>query len=51
MICGIEQGFQEAIAAHMSCISVRLGKRVEWDEAERRLVNVSDDELAQLGMT
>ena len=48
--CGIEQGFQEAIAAHMSCIAVRLGKRVEWHEAERRLVNVSDDELAQLGM-
>jgi hypothetical protein len=48
--CGIEQGFQEAISAHMSCIAVRLGKRVEWDEAGRSLVNITQDELAQLGM-
>ena len=48
--CGIEQGFQEAISAHMACISSRLGKRVEWDATSRRLVNVSQDELEQLGM-
>jgi predicted dehydrogenase len=49
--CGIEEGFEEAIAAHMSCISVRLGKRVEWDNENRRLVNVSREELDALGMT
>jgi predicted dehydrogenase len=49
--CGIEEGFDEAISAHMSCIAVRLGKRVEWDRENRRLVNVSDDELESLGMT
>jgi predicted dehydrogenase len=49
--CGIEEGFDEAISAHMSCIAVRLGKRVEWDRENRRLVNVSQDELDMLGMT
>lgn len=49
--CGIEEGFQEAISAHMSCMAVRLGKRIEWDHANRRLVNVSEEELASLGMT
>jgi len=48
--CGIEEGFQEAISAHMSCIAVRLGKRVEWDEASRSLVNITQNELEQLGM-
>ncbi len=48
--CGIEEGFDEAISAHMSCISVRLGKRVEWDRENRRLVNVSQDEIESLGM-
>lgn len=48
--CGIEEGFEEAISAHMSCIAVRLGKRVEWDHTTRRLVNISQEELASLGM-
>jgi predicted dehydrogenase len=48
--CGIEEGFEEAISAHMSCIAVRLGKRVEWDNASRRLVNISQEELESLGM-
>ncbi len=48
--CGIEEGFQEAISAHMSCIAVRLGKRVEWDNETRRLVNITQNELEELGM-
>ncbi len=50
MSCGIEEGFQEAISAHMACISVRTGKRVEWDAVNRKLANVSSEELEELGM-
>ncbi len=29
--CGIKEGFEEAIAAHMAGISWKLGRRIEWD--------------------
>ena len=48
--CGIEEGFQEAMSAHMATLSYRLGRRIEWDNATRRLTNVTDDELAELNM-
>ncbi len=48
--CGIEQGFEEAVSALMACASLRLGKRIEWDAANRRFGNTSDDELASIGM-
>ena len=48
--CSIEEGFEEAISALMACASLRLGKRIEWDPASRRLGNVTDDELAGIGM-
>ncbi len=38
--CGIEEGFQEAIAAHMSTIAVRTGRKVEWDHATNRVANI-----------
>ncbi|MCF8244714.1 MAG: Gfo/Idh/MocA family oxidoreductase [Saprospiraceae bacterium] len=48
--CGLEEGFQEAISAHMASVSFRTGKRVEWDAVNRKLKNVSDAELAGIGM-
>ena len=48
--CGIEEGFQEAMSAHMATLSYRLGKRIEWDEASRRLTNVSQEELERVRM-
>ncbi len=29
--CGIQEGFEEAIAAHMAGLSWKLGRRIEWD--------------------
>ncbi len=29
--CGIKEGFEEAIAAHMAGLSWKLGRRIEWD--------------------
>jgi hypothetical protein len=40
--CGIEEGFEEAISAHMSCLSYQLGKKIEWDPATRRITNVDE---------
>jgi len=36
--CGIEEGFQEAIAAHMGTLSLKTGRRVEWDATARKIV-------------
>jgi predicted dehydrogenase len=49
--CGIEEGFQEAIAAHMSCIAYRTGRRVEWDHTARRISNIEPAVIDELGMT
>ncbi len=48
--CGIEEGFQEAMAAHMATISYRLGKRIEWDKTNERLSNVTEEELRSINM-
>lgn len=48
--CGIEEGFQEAISAHMSTIAYRLGKRVEWDRKQKLITNISEDELRSIGI-
>jgi predicted dehydrogenase len=36
--CGIEQGFQEAITAHMATLSYRLGKKMYWDPDKERVI-------------
>jgi predicted dehydrogenase len=48
--CGIEEGFQEAMSAHMSTIAYRTGKRVDWDRAERKIVGVEQEELEEIGI-
>lgn len=48
--CGIEEGFQEAISAHMSTISYRLGKRVDWDHSTRKITNITQEELESIGI-
>lgn len=50
LICGIEEGFQKAMSAHMATLSYRLGKRIEWNQKTRRLTNVTDSELEELNM-
>lgn len=36
--CNIDQGFEEAITAHMGTISYREGRRVAWDRENERIV-------------
>lgn len=35
--CGIKEGFEEAISAHMAGISWKLGRRIEWDPKNEML--------------
>ena len=34
----------------MSTIAYRLGKRVEWDAAERKISNITQEELESIGI-
>ena len=43
--CSIEEGFQEAIAAHMGTLSLKTGRRVEWDASARRVVGFENEEI------
>ena len=36
--CDIDQGFQEAITCHMATQSYLLGRKVEWDPIQRKIV-------------
>jgi hypothetical protein len=36
--CDIEQGFEEAITAHMGTIAYREGRRVKWDREEEKII-------------
>ncbi|WP_422350592.1 Gfo/Idh/MocA family protein [Flagellimonas sp.] len=35
--CGIKEGFEEAIAAHMAGLSWKLGRKIEWDVDKEEL--------------
>lgn len=48
--CGIEEGFEEAISAHMSTISIKSGKRVDYDPVTRRITNVEEGFLEEIGL-
>ncbi|MFC1542219.1 Gfo/Idh/MocA family protein [Candidatus Latescibacterota bacterium] len=36
--CGLEMGRQEAVTAHMGTLSFQLGRKVEWDEVNNKVV-------------
>jgi len=36
--CNIDQGFQEAITAHMATVSYQEGRRVQWDPVNERII-------------
>jgi len=48
--CGMEEGFQEAISAHMATISYRTGERVEWDAANRKVIVDDMALLEEMGL-
>ena len=46
--CGIDEGFDEAIAAHMGTLSLKLGKRIEWDHTTRTIVGMELEEMDRI---
>jgi predicted dehydrogenase len=46
--CNVDYGFQEAVAAHMGTLSLKLGRKVEWDHKNNFFANVSWDEVKEV---
>ena len=46
--CGIQEGFEEAISAHMAGLSWKLGRRIQWDPEAQRVVPVDGVDLDQV---
>lgn len=46
--CGIEEGFEEAITAHMGGLSYKLGRRIDWDPVSERIVPVPGADLDEV---
>jgi len=40
--CGIKEGFEEAITAHMTGLSWKLGRRIEWDKDTEQIKPIDD---------
>ncbi|MEK6781934.1 MAG: Gfo/Idh/MocA family oxidoreductase [Bacteroidota bacterium] len=43
--CSIKEGFEEAISAHMAGLSLKLGRRIDWDPATERIVAKPGEDL------
>ena len=46
--CGIKEGFEEAITAHMGSLSYKLGRRIEWDAGKEEIVSVPGYDLDEV---
>ena len=46
--CSIEEGFQEAIAAHMGTLSLKTGQRVTWNSDNKRIDGFELDEADRI---
>jgi predicted dehydrogenase len=43
--CSINEGFDEAISAHMAGLSYKLGRRIEWDRASEKIIIKPGEDL------
>ncbi|MEQ1585567.1 MAG: Gfo/Idh/MocA family oxidoreductase [Cyclobacteriaceae bacterium] len=43
--CSINEGFQEAISAHMAGLSYKLGRRIEWDKVSEKIITKPGEDL------
>ena len=46
--CHIDYGFEEAVAAHMGTLSLKLKRKIEWDYEQNFFANASWDEVIQV---
>jgi predicted dehydrogenase len=43
--CGIVEGFEEAITAHMGGLSYKIGRRIEWDHENEQIIAFPGEDL------
>ena len=43
--CGIDEGFEEAMTAHMAGVSWKAGRRVDWDPVKEKIVSLPGEDL------
>ena len=43
--CGIDEGFEEAIVAHMAGLSYKLGRRIDWDRNSEMILPIEGIDL------
>ncbi len=46
--CGIKEGFEEAITAHMGGISYKIGRRIDWDPVKQEIVPIEGFDLDEV---
>lgn len=46
--CGIKEGFEEAISAHMAGLSYKLGRRIVWDQNEQMIKPIEGIDFDQV---
>lgn len=46
--CGIKEGFEEAITSHMTGLSYKLGRRIEWNSKDQRIVPIEGIDLDEV---
>lgn len=43
--CGIQEGFEEAISAHMAGLSYKIGRRIDWDANTQKIIAKPGEDL------
>lgn len=43
--CGIDEGFEEAMSAHMAGLSWKIGRRMEWDAKSEQIIALPGEDL------
>jgi predicted dehydrogenase len=46
--CGITEGFEEAITAHMGGLSYKIGRRIEWDAENEKIIAFPGENLDEI---
>lgn len=46
--CGIDEGFEEAMTAHMAGVSWKAGRRVDWDPLKEEIIALPGEDLDEI---
>lgn len=46
--CGIQEGFEEAMSAHMGGLAWKLGRRIEWDPVNEEIIALPGENLDEI---